>query len=82
MRLRAGVSPAAQQYRQGEGRMTTSSTVMDDRRVERIVHEALGRQLRTTSLLALLLGILGFFAGHFVAASYSRQRTGRGTAMR
>lgn len=57
--------------------MTTSSTVMDDRRVERIVHEALGRQLRTTSLLALLLGILGFFAGHFVAASYSRQNNER-----
>lgn len=50
---------------------------MDDRRVERIVHEALGRQLRTTSLLALLLGILGFFAGHFVAASYSRQNNER-----
>lgn len=50
---------------------------MDDRRVERIVHEALGRQLRTTSLLALLLGIVAFFAGHFVAASYSRQNNER-----
>ncbi len=57
--------------------MTTSSTVMDDRRIERIVHEALGRQLRTMSLLALLLGVLGFFAGHFVAASYSRQNNER-----
>jgi hypothetical protein len=45
----------------------------DQQKIERIVHEALGRQLRSMSLLALLLGVLGFFVGHFVAASYSRQ---------
>lgn len=53
--------------------MTTQGVETDDLRIERIVHAALGRQLRSVSLLALLLGVLGFFVGHFVAASYSRQ---------
>jgi hypothetical protein len=53
--------------------MTTQVDETQERKIERIVHEALGRQLRSMSLLALLLGVLGFFVGHFVAASYSRQ---------
>lgn len=53
--------------------MTTQSVETSEKQIERIVHEALGRQLRSMSLLALLLGVLGFFVGHFVAASYSRQ---------
>jgi hypothetical protein len=57
--------------------MTTQVDESQERKIERIVHEALGRQLRSMSLLALLLGVLGFFVGHFVAASYSRQANER-----
>jgi hypothetical protein len=53
--------------------MATQVDETQERKIERIVHEALGRQLRSMSLLALLLAVLGFFVGHFVAASYSRQ---------
>lgn len=45
--------------------------------VERIVHEALGRQLKVTVFLALVLGVFGFLMGHFVAASQSRETADR-----
>jgi hypothetical protein len=37
------------------------------RNIEHALHAALVRQLRVISLMALLLGVAGFFVGHFVA---------------
>jgi len=42
------------------------------RNIEHALHAALVRQLRVISLMALLLGVAGFFVGHFVADEQSR----------
>lgn len=43
------------------------------RNIEHALHAALVRQLRVISLMALLLGVAGFFVGHFVADEQARQ---------
>lgn len=42
------------------------------RNIEHALHAALVRQLRVISLMALLLGVAGFFVGHFVADEQGR----------
>ena len=46
---------------------------MDRDSVEDVVHASLGRHLRVTCVLGLLLLGVGFVLGHFVAAQHARE---------
>ena len=47
--------------------MSSDQIESELRSIEHALHAALVRQLRVISLMALLLGVAGFFVGHFVA---------------
>ena len=53
---------------------------MDRETVEDLVHASLGRHLRITCVLGLLLLAVGFILGHFVAAQHTRQMSERWAA--
>lgn len=53
---------------------------MDREAVEDLVHASLGRHLRITCVLGLLLLAVGFILGHFVAAQHTRQMSERWAA--
>lgn len=48
--------------------MSSDQLEAELRSIEHALHAALVRQLRVISLMAVLLGVAGFFVGHFVAA--------------
>lgn len=52
--------------------MSSDQLEYELRNIEQTLHAALVRQLRVISLMALLLGVAGFFVGHFVADEQSR----------
>ena len=47
--------------------MSSDQLEVELRSIEHALHAALVRQLRVISMMALLLGVAGFFVGHFVA---------------
>lgn len=52
--------------------MSTDQIESELRSIEHALHAALVRQLRVISLMAVLLGVAGYFVGHFVAEEQSR----------
>jgi len=52
--------------------MSSEHLELELRNIEHALHAALVRQLRVISLMALLLGVAGFFVGHFVADEQGR----------
>ncbi len=52
-------------------------TLLDRREVQDIVHEALGRQLRLAMVAGVLMIVVGFVLGHYVAAAHSRVASDR-----
>jgi hypothetical protein len=52
--------------------MSSDQIETELRSIEHALHAALVRQLRVISLMALLLGVAGFFVGHFVADEQGR----------
>lgn len=53
----------------------THDTVIEREMTARLIHEALGRQLKVTAFLAVVLGAFGFLLGHYVADLQSRETT-------
>src|SRR5262245_37822474 len=52
--------------------MSSDHLELELRSIEHALHAALVRQLRVISLMAVFLGIAGFFVGHFVAGEQGR----------
>ncbi len=51
--------------------MQNTTPVMDREEVERIAYQAIGQQFRLPSLFAMLLLLVGFVLGHYVAARHT-----------
>ena len=53
--------------------MQNTTPVMDRAEVERIAYQAIGHQFRLPSLFAMLVLVVGFVLGHYVAARHTSE---------